>query len=338
MTTIPLHPDLFRDRILARNGAIVVRAFTYPTGVMALDVENGAGRVILLPFQGQQVWDATFQGRRLTMETGFSAPQPTRDYLRTYGGFLLHCGGTALGNPAPDDDHPLHGELPNAPYARAELHFGEDQTGRYVELSGETVEPSAYGPFFAFRPRLRLHEGASLFHLTVEAENISALPLPWFYMAHVNFRPMVGAKLTDAQGDDRSIHRRAPNPQDSPAALAWYAELDRDPAFHRTVPGPEAQVRDLVLTLAPQAGPDGWTEARQTLGAAVDVVAWKPAELPHLVRWMARHPGFQAMGFALPATARPDGRAQAMRDGQVTWLAPGHSWRTELRLGAEDRL
>ena len=340
MTTLPLHPDLFTaqapGRLLARNGAIAVHAFAYPTGVQALEIENGAGRVVLLPFQGQQVWDAVFQGRRLTMGTGFTAPVATRDYLRTYGGFFLHCGGTALGNPGPGDDHPLHGELPNLPYARAELHFGQDQIGRYVELSGEAQDRVAFGHAFAFRPRLRLHEGESLFHLGFEAENIGGARMPFFYLAHVNFRPVPGARIIDAQEDDRAIRRRPPNANDSPAALAWYAAVDKDPGFHRIVPGAEAEVRDMVLTLAPKAGADGWTEARQVDGPRADVVAWKPAQLPHLVRWMARHPGFQAMGFALPATARPDGRAQAMRDGQVVWLAPGEVFRTELRFGSQD--
>ncbi len=337
MTTIPLYPDQFADRLLARHGAISVRAFTYPTGVAALEVENGAGRVVLLPFQGQQVWDATFHGRRLTMETGFAAPQPTRDYLRTYGAYFLHCGGTALGNPAPEDDHPLHGELPNMPFSTAALHFGADAQGAYVELSGLAEERLAYGPAFAFRPALRLYERGSLFHLAVEIENTGGTVMPCFYMAHVNFRPMVGARLSDGQKDDRTIHRRAPNAQDSAAALAWYAALEADPAHHRNVPGPESEVRDMVLTLAPEAGADGWSEARQALGDAADVVAWRPADLPHLVRWMARHSGFQAMGFALPATARPDGKAAALREGQVIWLQPGEKFRTELRFGSEDR-
>ena len=336
MVTIPLYPDLFDGRTIARMGAIAVRAFTFPTGVAALEIENGAGRVVLLPFQGQQVWDAVFQGRRLTMETPFPAPLPTRDYLRTYGAFFLHCGGTALGNPTPEDDHPLHGELPNAPYLSAALDFGQDALGAYVELSGRTEERTAYGPSFAFRPRLRLHEGRSLLHLGVEAENIGAVRMPFFYMAHVNFRPRPGARLEDGQADDRTAHRRAPNPADSPAALAWYAALERDPSLHRVVPGAESEVRDMVLTLTPEAGPDGWSEARQTGGGLVDLVAWRPAELPHLVRWMARHPGFQAMGFALPATARPDGKAQAMRDGQVVWLDPGETFRTALRFGSQD--
>lgn len=334
MTTIPLDPALFTDRILARHGAIAVRAFRYPTGVLALQIQNGAGQVVLLPYQGQQVWDAVFHGRRLTMETGFTAPVPTRDYLRTYGGFFLHCGGTSLGNPGAGDDHPLHGELPNIPFTRAELHFGQDDIGRFVDLTGEAEERVAFGPAFAFRPRLRLHEGASLFHLSIEVENLGGAAMPFFYLAHVNFRPMVGARITDAQEDDATIHIRPPHPQDSPEARAWHEAMARDPALHRIVP--QADPRDMVLTLAPKPGPDGWTEARQSLGPLADLVAWQPADLPHLVRWMARHPGFQALGFALPATARPDGRAAALREGQVIWLQPGAVFATALRFGSAD--
>jgi hypothetical protein len=40
----------------------------------------------MLPFQGQQIWDAWFDERRLTMRSMFPEPKPTREYLDTYGG------------------------------------------------------------------------------------------------------------------------------------------------------------------------------------------------------------------------------------------------------------
>ena len=58
-------------------------------------------------------------GRQLTMRSMFDQPQATRNYLETYGGFLIHCGFTAMGVPTKEDSHPLHGELPNAPYRQA---------------------------------------------------------------------------------------------------------------------------------------------------------------------------------------------------------------------------
>ena len=93
----------------------------------ALRLQNELGELVLLPFQGQQIWSAAFGGRNLTMKSMFDQPRPTRNYLETYGGFLLHCGVTAMGVPAGGDTHPLHGELPNAPYQKAWLVAGEDE-------------------------------------------------------------------------------------------------------------------------------------------------------------------------------------------------------------------
>ena len=81
---IPLSPDQFGpvERTFAKAGGIVVNGFRYRSGVAALRTLNGAGEVIVLPFQGQQVWDATFLGRRLTMGSAFDEPQDTADFLR----------------------------------------------------------------------------------------------------------------------------------------------------------------------------------------------------------------------------------------------------------------
>jgi hypothetical protein len=58
-------------------------AFKYSTGVCAVRVENNRGYYIILPFQGQQIWRAFFDGHDLVMKTKFSEPVPTMEYLQT---------------------------------------------------------------------------------------------------------------------------------------------------------------------------------------------------------------------------------------------------------------
>ncbi len=60
----------------------------------------------MLPFQGMQIWSAEMDGQNLTMKSMFAEPHPTRTYLENYGGFLLHCGATAMGVPSKGDTHP----------------------------------------------------------------------------------------------------------------------------------------------------------------------------------------------------------------------------------------
>ena len=117
------------ETIIATASGLTASAFRYASGVAALRISNRVGEIVCLPFQGQQIHDATFHGRRLTMRSMFADPVPASTYLGNSGGFLVHCGATAMGNPAVEDTHPLHGELPNLTYQSASLLVGEDERG-----------------------------------------------------------------------------------------------------------------------------------------------------------------------------------------------------------------
>ncbi|MBK8045889.1 MAG: hypothetical protein IPK16_01350 [Anaerolineales bacterium] len=138
--TFYLNSAQFRSKEmpLVEFGSLTASAFLFDTGVEALRLSNELGELVLLPFQGQQVWSANFRGRNITMKSMFDAPHPTRTYLETYGGFNLHCGFTAMGVPAAGDSHPLHGELPNAPYHKAWIVTGEDEKGQSSALAANT--------------------------------------------------------------------------------------------------------------------------------------------------------------------------------------------------------
>ena len=100
-TKITLKPGMFaeNEQTLVEHGPLSASTFRFSTGVCGLRLRNDEGELVLLPFQGQQVWSVSFQGRNLTMKSMFDEPRATRDYLGTYGGFLLHCGATAMGVP-----------------------------------------------------------------------------------------------------------------------------------------------------------------------------------------------------------------------------------------------
>ena len=332
-----LDPALFTplETVVARFGAFVITTFRYRSGVAGLRIGNAAGEVVILPFQGQQVWDAQFHGRRLTMRSMFDEPQATRDYLRSYGALLLHCGGTAMGNPGPEDRHPLHGELPALPLTEAWLECGHDADGAFVDIRGEGRDVLAFSHDFVARPRLRLREAESSIEVELVVENHAGTPLPFMYLAHVNFLPADGATLHDA-ADDASIVVRQ---QDgAPAAAREYHErINADPASHRMLEAGVAVLPELVLTMQVSAGADGWTHALQRHpDGGGDFVSYRPSELPYAVRWMTRGPDQDALGLVLPATAPPDGQAAARRSGQLVQIAPGASFRTRYSFGALD--
>ena len=158
-TTIHLHPSFFgeAEKTLVEHEGLTASTFLYPSGVQGLRLTNELGHLVVLPYQGQQIWDAQFLGRTLTMRSMFDMPYPTTEYLRTYGGFLLHCGVTAMGVPAAGDSHPLHGELPNAPYQAAQLITGNDERGPYLAITGQYRHTVAFAQNYIAQPTITLH-------------------------------------------------------------------------------------------------------------------------------------------------------------------------------------
>lgn len=321
---------------MAAWGPIVVSGFRYATGVAALEIRNAVGRIIILPFQGQQIWDAEFFGRRLTMMSLFPEPVATRDYRATNGAFFVHCGGTAMGNPAPDDNHPLHGELPNLPFDAATIRLGGDKGQEWVEVSGVAKETSADGHVFESRPSLRLAGTGSLVEVGVDMRNMGQLPMPFFYLAHVNFHPMDGASLHDRATAPIMVRPPRLSPDTPEGDRVWHRAVAEDFSHHSRIRAGDRVLPEFVATFAAQDDGDGWAEARQIHpGGHIDIVRQRPKELPYFVRWIVRGDHRQACGFALPGTAAPDGRSAALRNGQVITLEPGESFRTTIFCGAE---
>ncbi len=245
-----------------------------------------------------------------------------------------------MGNPGPDDRHPVHGELPNLPYSEAWLVFGEDSGGAYVDLCGAARDTLAFDHDFVFRPRLRIRAGATVLEAAFTVENKARAPLPFLYMGHINFRPADGGVLIDTVRDDaRDIAigptDLGPNPRDE---VRRYREaVFADVSSHRTIRAGVPVEPELVLTMRAAEGDDGWSHGLQRRPDGTgDFVSHRPRELPYAVRWLTRTPDQDALGLVLPATGSPDGRAAARRNGQFVRIEPGGSFQAEMRFGALD--
>jgi hypothetical protein len=71
--------------------------------VEAVRLENARGHLVVLPWLGQMIWDATFDGHDLTMRNMFSQPKPANVIVETYGCFAFHSGLLANGCPSAED-------------------------------------------------------------------------------------------------------------------------------------------------------------------------------------------------------------------------------------------
>ncbi len=339
-TRIFLSPSFFseREQVLAEHGPLRAAAFRYPSGVPALRLQNERGHLVLLPFQGQQIWSAHFDGRELTMKSMFDQPHPTRTYLENYGGFLIHCGFTGMGVPSGPDAHPLHGELPNAPYEQAWLACGEDEQGLFMELSGLYRHTVAFNTNYAARPFARLSAGKATFWSGMEVTNLKRTAMEYMYLAHINFRPVDNGRLVySASYDSQHVRVRASIPSHVhplPGYREFLEELSQHPEKHHTlVPGlgfdPE-----VVFFIDYQADAEGWAHGMQVHpDGAADYVRFRPDQLDHGVRWICRTPDQDALGLILPATAEPEGYTAEKAKGNVKVLGPGAVWKCAFEIG-----
>ncbi|HVP19621.1 MAG TPA: DUF4432 family protein [Spirochaetia bacterium] len=339
-TVIMLHRSFFsdRERKIAELGELSASLFLYDSGVAALRMENARGQVTILPFQGQQIWDARFDDRVLAMKSMFTQPHPTREYLATYGGFLIHCGATAMGVPTKEDSHPLHGELPNAPYDSAFLAIGSDERGPYFALGGEYRHTVAFNFDYLARPRVKLHAGESLLPVSLEIVNCKKTPMDLMYLAHVNFRPLDNGRLVyTAPCTPQTVRVRTALPSHikPPAGhREFLSQLAANPGLHNVLAPGLAFDPEVVLYLGYRTDTQGWAHSMMVHPDGwASYIRHRPDQLDHGVRWISRTADQDCLGIVLPATAEPEGYTAEKAKGNVRSLAGGATARFDLEVG-----
>lgn len=340
-TRIELQPGLCgeTERTLLANDHFRVSAFRFSTGVAALRLHNAPGDLVVLPWQGQQIWSARVHGRPLGMQTTFREPAATREYLSTYGAFFLHCGALAMGVPGPDDRHALHGELPNAPYQEAYLLLGEDAEGPFLTLGGTYEHRVAFAGHYLARAGITLRPGRPVYDVSLEVTNLRHSPMPWMYLAHINFRPVDGARLVySAPCTPEHVRVRRSVPSHVTTPPGYRELLDRlaaDPAIHNVFSESTPYNPEVCLYLDYLADAQGWAHSLQVHpDGRADYVAHRPEQLDKAVRWIANNGDERAMGMVLPATAEPEGFSAEKAKGNIKEILPGASRRVSLRVGA----
>lgn len=337
---IYLFQDFFsaHERILVQNGALVVSTFRYDSGVCGLKLKNELGQLVLLPFQGQQIWSAEFYGRNLTMKSMFHEPKATSQYLETYGGFILHCGATAMGVPAAGDSHPLHGELPNAFYQKAWLVLGEDKAGPYIGLGGQYQHTVAFSHNYLAEPVVKLYAGSSLFWVTMSITNLKHSPMELMYLAHINFRAVDDGRLVySAHSTPEHVRVRTSIPshiQPGPGYKEFLEELKENPERHHAFRPGLVFDPEVVFFIDYLADEQGWAHSMQVHpDGSADYVRHAPRQLEKGIRWIVRTQDQEALGIVLPATAEPEGYSAEKAKGNLKLIPPGEKFVCDMQAG-----
>lgn len=344
-TIIHLTPTIFteKEKTLIEYGSLRASVFRYESGVCGLRITNQKGEIIVLPYQGQQIWSAKFLGRELTMKSMFDIPQATRNYLENYGGFLLHCGATAMGVPTNKDSHPLHGDLPNAPYQSAYITTGEDEGGNYLIVGGRYQQTVAFNYNYLAEPTLKLYADASLMNISMTITNLKNSDMPLMYLTHINFRPVNGSRLVySAISNSEHVRVRTSIPSHVhplPGYKEFLEQLQKDPSIHHYVSPDLLFDPEVVFFIDYLADSSGWAHSMQIHpDGCADYVSHRPGQLEKGIRWICRTADQDAMGLALPATAEPEGYTAELAKGNVKTLAAHASFHLDLVVGAVDSI
>jgi hypothetical protein len=321
-----------------------VTLFRYESGVAAVRVVNSRGELVALPYLGQMLWDANFDGVRLTMDSKFPEPRPASSIIDTYGCLNYHAGILRNGPPTPPhEDHPLHGELPCAVMDRAWLELGVGAEGPFVRLVSEFNYAKAFGTRYTARPSLTLGAGHTQFAIGMSVQNMGALPMDIMYLCHLNFAFCEGGQIFQSAPytADRTIVRTAvPShvPQ-TPEFKRLIRQLSSDPGLMEILtqacrfdPEQVFYIRD------PKQSPDGLVhfmlKRREGDGFSV---SYDGDEFSHAIRWLLCNGDQRVAAFALPATCEPEGYEAEKRKGNVRTLTPGAALKFNVRAGYLDR-
>ncbi len=303
-----LTPAMFQlqPQTLLEAGNLSAETFLFPSGVCGLRLRSDQGQLVLLPYQGQQIWSAQMAGRKLTMQTMFTQPFPTRDFLSTFGGFLVHCGGAARGIPGQQATRPLHGEFPNAPYENAELLFGEDERGAFIGLTGSYTYMVFFYDHFVARPMVKLYAGSTIFTVEMDVQNLKNTPMELSYLAHINFRPVDGGRLVYSAictPEHMRVNTELPaHLEHKPGYQDFVDDLAGHPEKHLIFHPGQSYDPEVVIRIDYLADRHGTARQMQVHpDGTADVVRHRPAELGRGVRWISRTPEQDAIGFE-PAT------------------------------------
>ena len=324
---IILYPELFdeRRRDVLRTGEWIVTAWRYSTGIAALRISNSRGYIEALPFMGQILWDAVFDGQSLRMDNMFDMPVPARQIVETYGCFAFHSGLLAAGCPSPEDDHPLHGEFPCAPMRSASLVTRHEPCGvTAVTLSSEYEYRIGFGHHYFARPTVTLRAGSAMFDIGLEVTNLSKYQsMPLQYICHMNYAFIPEARMSQSLPDGAFQLRRSV-PNHVTPTHQWLrinedilaGKIDAD-----SLVGAEAFDPEIVYFAddLPQYGKTA--EFRMQARAHHNFVTrFRTDQFPVATRWILHNADQRVAAYVLPGTSRPEGRLAAEAAGTLIHL------------------
>lgn len=328
-----------KEQLFLDDGELKAYLFRYDSGVCAVKLENEFGYIIVLPYQGQMVWDAVFHGRSLKMQNDCPIPKFRKEFRDTYGCYVMHCGILRMGCPSEKDIHPHHGELPYVTYDKASIVTGEDERGRYMAVTGEYEYYKVFDNHYAARPMTKIYEGSTLLDIILEIENKASAPMDLMYQCHINNAAEEGAKIYQTlPWNEEHMLARLSIPQYSevdPKYLDLLDRIQKDVSVTRVIGPDDVYDPEVVMFLRnPIKDENGFVHyLYEHKDGTADYTTYDANVLTCAVRWMVHHADWDSMGMVLPGTAEPEGYLAEKAKGHVRQLAAKSTWVSRITAG-----
>jgi Domain of unknown function (DUF4432) len=337
----PAFGEREKDAVAAKG--LTASLFRYPTGVDAIRLSTARGDVVVLPYMGQMVWSAMFDGVPLQMQSMFPAPRPAKTIVETYGCLAYHAGLLRNGVPAEGDNHAVHGEAPCAEMDEAGIAYGADGRGPWMAVTGARRYTMGFGANYLSTPRVILRPGATGFDIVMEVENLSAAPMDLMYLCHVNFAFAPGARIVQSVPfTPEHVVARTAIPAHVVATPEYEAQIKvfaAHPERSRVLGTEERYDPEQVFYVKGlKRGADGLIHFMllRPEGDAF-AIAWDPESMPHAIRWILDNKDQRVAAFAMPGTCEPEGYTAEKRKGNVRSLASGAKARFVTQVGYVDK-
>ncbi|WP_038182438.1 aldose 1-epimerase family protein [Vibrio rhizosphaerae] len=323
MYTMLLGKHLFhqQETILIQSECFTISVFKYPSGIEALRIENSKGYLVILPYMGQMIWDAKFLGEDLCMENMFSEPKPSDQIVATYGCFAFHSGLIRNGCPAPEDDHPLHGEMPCANIDKAWLEIEEHK----ITIKGEYEYVMGFGDHYLASPSVAIQQDASVFDIRMKVKNLASVPMPLQYMCHMNTAYFPDAKMKQNIPDSAIKLRESVPGHVTPTAqwLAFNDKLKTQVTPIEQLSTPEMYDPEIVYFMDNLSSHTDRAQFEMVIANGKTLITqFDTSMLNYATRWILYNGDQKVAAYVLPATCRPEGYLAAKNNGTLIHLQP----------------
>lgn len=322
--TIELQRGFFKENptVFFRNTEFTVTLFRYPSGVEAIELRNSRGKMVVLPYLGQIVWDLVFDGIDLKMKNMFSQPKQVDEIVDTYGCFAFHSGLLSNGCPGPKDNHVLHGEMACATMDQAWIEVTENS----VKIGGLTEYVKGFGHHYIAKPNVTMFTGEAHIEMGMFVKNLSGAEMPLQYMCHTNYAYVKDAVMKQ-NIPNSAFELRKSIPDHVHPTKKWLefneeilagkepiSVLDRpdmyDPEIVFFLDGLRDHQKEASFEMTSPNGTTFFTK-------------FSTDEFNYATRWLLFNEDQQVGAFVLPATCRPEGFLAAQNSGSLIKLASG---------------